>query len=104
MYDELINALYPVFDVALLVGFISTAIFSNVSKWPSWVTAVITGIALYAVGDMAFTFFSVADAYQPGTLVSNVIDVFWMGCYVFVFLGAFLRLTSDEDVYAEVGR
>ncbi len=102
MYDELINAIYPALDVALLVGFISTAVFSNAPKWPSWVMAVITGIALYAVGDMAFTFFSVADAYQPGTLVSNVIDVFWMACYMFIFFGAFLRLMMNDEEYSGV--
>jgi hypothetical protein len=90
--DRFVGVIYPILDVALIVGICATAFFTNALRWPPWLVSIIIGLIMYAFGDIAFTYFSVAGAYQQGTFLSNIIDSFWMSCYIFIFNGALMRI------------
>jgi hypothetical protein len=90
--DKLAAVIYPILDIALVVGMCATAIYKHALRWPPWLVSIIIGLVLYTFGDIAFTYFSIADAYTPGAPLSNVVDVLWLSFYVFIFNGAMLAL------------
>jgi hypothetical protein len=99
--SEIINIFYPVLDVGLIVGIVSLAIMKYSFRWPPWLVSIAIGFTIYAFGDVAFAYFALAGAYNPGAFLSNVIDVLWMSSYIFMVNASLINLRLTEDIEEE---
>ena len=97
-YEQVINGLYPIIDLAIVFGILINLFRSKVSQWKPWEMFVTGGLVLIAAADYAFIYFSAIGAYSPTNLLSGVLDIFWAGGYYLFFVGAVYALNEKQSL------
>jgi len=96
-FQKAVNLSYPVLDSGIIFGILINLTIYKSSQRKNSKFLIALGLLFYAVGDLAFNYFSIAEIYSPENLLSNILDLSWLFGYFLFFMAAIYRLMKDEE-------
>lgn len=95
--QKAVNLSYPVLDLGIIFGILINLTVLKTARRQSSELLIALGLLFYALGDLVYNYFSIADIYNPENLLSNVLDLSWLFGYFLFFIAAIYRITKKDE-------